>query len=258
MIKKVLKEPSEKYLFFDFECIINDIHKPNKCVVQDYNGNMNIFDDEISFCRWLFTEKNKGYTVIAHNGKGYDFQFILRYCKNNNMMPKTIYTGNKIMYMHLKALNMKFVDSLSLIPIALKRFPDTFGLTELKKGYFPYFFNKIANMKYKGPLPSKKHFNYNRLKTKDRQEFLKWYNEEKDKYIKNEDWKKMKEKARIEYIRKNPHKVYNFEKNLNEYCISDVDILRQGCIKFRDIIMKISKCDPLQYITRYYHENIRM
>ena len=30
-------------------------------------------------------------------------------------------------------------------------FPDKFGLTEMKKGYFPHLANKLANQKYVGP-----------------------------------------------------------------------------------------------------------
>ena len=35
----------------------------------------------------------------------------------------------------------------------LKALPKTFGLTELKKGYFSQFFNQKENQTYVGPLP---------------------------------------------------------------------------------------------------------
>jgi len=37
----------------------------------------------------------------------------------------------------------------------LAKLPKAFGLTELKKGYFPHLFNKTENRDYVGPLPLK-------------------------------------------------------------------------------------------------------
>ena len=41
--------------------------------------------------------------------------------------------------MILECLEHKFLDFLNCIPMPLKRFPKGFGITELKKGYFPHF-----------------------------------------------------------------------------------------------------------------------
>jgi hypothetical protein len=46
-------------------------------------------------------------------------------------------------------------------------FPKTFGLTELKKPYFPYYFNKKCNQKYIRQMPSKLHYGYNQMKKED-------------------------------------------------------------------------------------------
>ena len=50
-------------------------------------------------------------------------------------------------------------------------------MNELKKGYFPHYFNKEYNKNYVGPIPSKKHYGYNQMKTDERSKFLKWYEE---------------------------------------------------------------------------------
>ena len=34
-----------------------------------------------------------------------------------------------------------------------------------------------------------------------------------------------------------------------KYCKSDVDILRRGCTKLRELFMQIANIDPFQYIT---------
>ena len=42
--------------------------------------------------------------------------------------------------------------------MALACFPKTFGLTELKKGWFPHHFNTTANQTYVGKIPDKKFY----------------------------------------------------------------------------------------------------
>ena len=44
----------------------------------------------------------------------------------------------------------------------LKSFPKTFGLGELKKGYFPHYFNKECHKNYVGCIPAKKCTNFKR------------------------------------------------------------------------------------------------
>ena len=56
------------------------------------------------------------------------------------------------------------------------------------------------------------------MNTKERQEFLAWYNQ-----LTNEDF------------------VFDFEQEIGEYCHNDVDILRQCCLKFKELIEK--SCD---------------
>ena len=44
------------------------------------------------------------------------------------------------MYMEVaKGLNIRVLDSLNFLPMKLAALPKAFGLTELRKGYFPYF-----------------------------------------------------------------------------------------------------------------------
>ena len=50
-------------------------------------------------------------------------------------------------------------------------------MNELKKGYFPHYFNMKCNWNYIGPIPSKKHFGYSQMKPDERANFLKWYDD---------------------------------------------------------------------------------
>ena len=218
---------NEKYLFFDFECTQNTgTHEVNLAICHDFNGNESIFNDINSFCNGLLIEKYKGYTFLAHNAKGYDSYFILKWCIDNGFKPYCIYNGAKIMMMEIPQLRIKIIDSLNFIQQPLASFPKTFGLNELKKGYFPHYFNKICNQNYIGEMPSKKHYGYNQMKTQDRQKFLQWYDD-----------------------RVNENYVFDFKKELIEYCRSDVDILRRCMLKFRQNFMNQENIDPLKYIT---------
>ena len=112
---------------------------------------------------------------IAHYAKGYDSQFILKYCVENTLKPYTIYNGIKLMLLEIPTINLKIIDSSNFVQGPLSYFPKTFGLTELKKGYFPHLFNTKENENYVGPIPDKKYYNYNQMKPEARKEFLEWY-----------------------------------------------------------------------------------
>ena len=106
----------------------------------------------------------------------------------------------------------------------LRDFPKTFGLQELAKGYFPHEFNKPENQNYVGKYPDKQYYGYNNMTKKSKEEFDKWYDTVIDKQ-------------------------FDFKKEMYKYCKSDVDILRRGCLKLRELFMQISGVDPFRYIT---------
>lgn len=224
-----LAKPSENIIFFDFECNQETgSHEVNLCIAQYLNGDEFFkFRTNDEFCKWLFAHNN--YTVIAHNGRGYDFQFILKYCIENTIVkePYVIYAGSKIMYMYIKEQKIRFVDSLNFIGFPLSDFPETFGIEELKKGYFPHFFNTDANQNYKGKLPAKKYYGYTSFKKDSYENFNKWH----DEMSKKDDY------------------VFDFQKEIEEYCKSDVNILKRSCKIFRELFLEIAKIDPFQYIT---------
>lgn len=230
MFPQKLKESSEKYIFFDFEARQETgKHIVNYCIAQYFDNPDPIeFFDRDSFCKWLIDEKHKGYSIIAHNGKGYDYQFIMRWIyRHTTYKPSIVYAGSKIMTFKInQGLNIRFVDSLNFLTMPLEAFPKTFGIKELKKGFFPHFFNTEENKNYIGPMPDIEYFKHNSFKDKKRAEFLEWY---ADKIENNYVW--------------------NQQKEMREYCISDVDILRRCCIQFRELYLKIADIDPFQYTT---------
>ena len=110
-------------------------------IAQDVEGTTHESENNDGFCKWLFSKKHKGCTAIVHDGKFYGSQFILKYCVENTVNPFTIYTGTKLMLLEIECLRIKIIDSMKFVLGPLSGFPETFGLDELKKRYFPHFFN---------------------------------------------------------------------------------------------------------------------
>ncbi|XP_041350680.1 uncharacterized protein LOC121369694 [Gigantopelta aegis] len=156
----------------------------------------------IQFGQWLFRDNHKGFTAVAHNNKAYDAYFILEYMIDQSMYPqKIIYNGSKIMYLQLeRGLNIRIIDSLNFLPMKLAALPKSFGLTELKKGYFPHYFNTRGNQNYHGPFPDPETYGVNYMSSKERTEFLKWHAEQQG--------------------------MFDFQREMKDYCMSDVTVLR--------------------------------
>jgi hypothetical protein len=201
---RVSNEYGVKYIFFDFECRQdneNGEHIPNFCVAQracDYCMHLPINDDCPTcsllpggretvfkgdetlpkFCEWLFmtlphpdkknkkTLAHKHVTCIAHNSQSYDSQFILRHLVQQSVvLPRVIMNGSKILCMTVQGI--RFIDSLNFLPMPLSKIPNTFELTENKKGYFPHFFNTKDNQNYVGVYPDIQYYDPDGMKPED-------------------------------------------------------------------------------------------
>ena len=184
------------------------------------------------FLTWLFErpvndlpQKEKkllhdGAIAIAHNFKGYDGQFILHHLVHHACeKPQVIMNGSKIMAM--TAGNIRFLDSYNFMSFPLAALPKAFGLTELKKGYFPHFFNTEANADYLGVYPPAQYYNPEGMKPDVRRDFEKWY---QDQIQKGE--------------------IFHMAAELEAYCESDVTILRQACMYFQSMCLKLANVDP--------------
>ena len=237
--KEVQREKDIKYkekkckgfIFFDYEAFVNKdgVHQANlviasrvcqKCLSKENcleNCKLMQFETNEEFCDWLFTDFNKGFTAIAHYFKGYDGMYILQYIykvvQPKERPPEVIFDGSKINYLLFR--DIRFVDSLNFLPMSLEKFSGTFGITELKKGFFPHLFNKEENFNYISVWPEKKYYNPDSFSESKKNQFDLWYDE-------------------------NKYKTFNFKEELKEYCISDVKLLQEGCLSFRAIIMEIS------------------
>jgi hypothetical protein len=123
------------------------------------------------------TFKNQDAIVIAHNFKGYDGKFILNYLVHTTYIkPSVILNRTKILC--LEVCGIKFIDSYNFLPCALAKMPAAFGLSELKKGYFPYFFSMAENQNYVGPHPAAEYYNPDDMSISNRKAFYTWYSQQ--------------------------------------------------------------------------------
>ena len=229
-------EPKEEtsynqLLFFDFECTQeHGIHEVNLCVVYDEEGEVAVFRGKNTvkdFCTWLLTPEHQNCIVIAHNFQGYDSYPIIKYLNKNAVGCEAIYNGTKCITLETKVkkshqlkIKIKFIDSLNFIPMALAKFPKTFGQEELCKGYFPHFFNKDENQDYVGPIPCQDDYGVNYMKPEAREKFMTWHQEQVDNNY-----------------------VFDFRHEILKYCRSDVDILAQCCKLYREMFKKVTSMD---------------
>ncbi|XP_024943801.1 uncharacterized protein LOC112494799 [Cephus cinctus] len=146
---------------------------------------------------------------VAHNAKGFDAQFVLRYIvkrrRKSLKPPMLILSGTSIIMM--KTGRVTFIDSLNYFHMPLSGLPKAFGLVgsaSLKqKGVFPHLFNTPENQHYIGPLPPLEFYSPDTMPTAQRDQFLAWYNEQRSAGY-----------------------VFNFRIEFIDYCRSDVAILR--------------------------------
>ncbi|XP_055387199.1 uncharacterized protein LOC129615842 [Condylostylus longicornis] len=114
----------------------------------------------------------------------------------------------------------KFRNSLNYFPMALSELPKAFYLpSNFKKGYFPYKFNTIKNANYVGLLPAIEYYGADSMKPKERDIFLQWHENHKND-------------------------VFNMQRDIIEYCIYNVVILREACLKFRKLFITECNVEP--------------
>ena len=128
--------------------------------------------------------------------------------------------------MKLGLNGIRLIDSFNFMNFALAKFPATCGLQEMKKGYFPHWANTDEYLDYIGPYLDMS-YKPELMSEEGRSHFILWYN---DKVQRGEE--------------------FNFHKEMELYCRSDVDILRRGCGEFRRVFIEHGGiCPFLEAIT---------
>ena len=172
---------------------------------------VHVFKNVDEFCTWSLEQTNS--IQIAHNLRGYDGIFIMQNFLKNKLPtdskcgPKIIPNGSKIMCIEWKSI--KIIDSFLFIPASLESFSKAFSIDNLVKGFFPHKFNKPENFNYVGPYPDVSYYEIDFMSPAKRENFMLWYNSV-------------------------CHQEFDFQKEFNKYCLSDVNLLTEGVLKFRN------------------------
>ena len=126
---------------------------------------------------------------------------------------------------------VRFIDPLNSLLAGLAQLPTMSGLKERKKGFLPHRFNVPGRQDYVGPYPVKGYYGVNELRggistvtgelAGSIADFENFYNDAfKDKE-------------------------FDLQRELRRYCLSDVLILRDACLKFRKDFLETAGIDPL-------------
>lgn len=217
------------HVFFDIEAMQDTgTHVPNLVVAETEEDDVpHLFPGTTclrDFVEWLDTlteDDTRALIVLAHNFQGYDGYFIVDEYHRQSRIVSQIRNGAKLL--QVKHGNITFIDSLSFFPMPLSAFPKTFGLTELKKGFFPHLFNTPDHQTYVGELPEKKDFMPDTMSKDKKKEFDTWYAQQ-------------------------PSHGYDFRQELVAYCTSDVKLLKEGCLKFKDVFVPHAKFNPFSHM----------
>ena len=241
-VQQASKEQAKDYVpplhvFFDIECQQGTHeHIPNLLVCgradeerpHHWYGEDCVYKFLLQLEQWSEGGKQP-LTVLAHNFMGYDSYPVIEKLHMLCSKLKQIRNGGKVLQLTCFK-NIRFIDSMSFIPMKLSKFSKTFDLRELKKGYFPHLFNKEENQEYKGPLPPVEDYLPNSMSEDEKKEFLAWH---------------AKEQARL--VAEN--KQFIFQEELLEYCKSDVKLLKEGCLQFKQEFEAEAGFDPFEQMT---------
>ena len=214
--------PPPKLVYADIECLLTDDRGfvPSLlCYRGEWQGDITVLRGED--CVDFFIAHLDDYAhppeentevqpliILFHNLKGFDGIFILNSLyKAGRRVTDQLTIGAKVL--SFTSGDLLFKDSLCFLPMPLSSFPATFNLTELKKGFFPHSFNTPSNQDYRGPIPALEYYDPDGMSPKMKSELQQWH---------------------ADQVRRNV--IFDFQRELEEYCKSDVDILQGGCEKF--------------------------
>ena len=143
---------------------------------------------------------------------------------SDNRIFEQLRNGCKLL--EVKHDSLRFIHSLSFFQMPLSAFPKTFGLTELKKGYFPHQFNIPEHQTYVGPVLALDYYMPETMSPQAKQALEIWHKEQRDKNV-----------------------VFDFRKELVAYCESDVRLLKEGCLTFKRLFEAQAGFNPFEHIT---------
>lgn len=174
------------FVYADFEAVLapDETHLPILvCVATTVSDTIHYFygsectEEFLAFLTELTVNEygeERAVIFIFHNLKGYNSVFLQHQLLNEaRRVEDTVSVGTKYLSFQVKPISFK--DSFCFLPMALSSFTSTFGLNELKKGFFPHLFNTQDHQDYVGPIPDISYYDPEGMSSKKKQEFETWY-----------------------------------------------------------------------------------
>ena len=214
--------PPPLFVYADYEAMQNEegVFVPNLlCYTSSEEEDIHVLHGEncsLEFLQELDeladvpqTDSERDIIIVFHNLKGFDNVFILNELyQQQRVVENQLTVGAKVL--SFKSGPLKFIDSLSFLPMSLASFASTFNLTELKKGFFPHLFNLPHHQNYVGRIPDIEFYDPDSMMSDKKEELLHWHSEQVARNV-----------------------TFNFKKELIAYCQSDVALLKAGCEAFQ-------------------------
>jgi hypothetical protein len=202
------------------------------------------FDDIDVFCDHIFnSDEFEDAVIIAHNGGGYDHQYVLQYCEKRAIPHRTTphpASKHRFLCLEMTAANgtsRKFIDSMAFITGSLRKIGQDFGLP-ISKGDFPHNFSRPHNQQYVGSIPPlhtpEDYFCLNSKRSQEEiDEMIEWHARESTIYCTcGENCIQALEQCGACLKR-----LWVFRDKLVEYCWLDVDVLAEVCKQYREVIL---------------------
>ena len=228
--------PPPKLIYADIECLLTDDRGfvPNLlCYRGEWQEDITVLRGE-DCVDWFIAHlddhahppteniEEQPLIILFHNLKGFDGIFLINALyKAGRRVTDQLTIGAKVLSFVSGALIFK--DSLCFLPMPLASFPTTFDFTESKKGFFPHAFNTPNHQSYRGPIPALHYYDPDGMSPAKKEELKTWHADQ----------------VRCQVV-------FDFQKELEEYCKSDVDILQTGCEKFCQEFKSKSGFNPFE------------
>lgn len=230
------------------------------CLRAVYDDRRWKFESIPEFVRFLIDNKEMhGSTILAHNGGGYDHQFVLRYLEDSGIMHTTTPRPNTLhkylmieIAMQGENSSIKFLDFLMMMTDSLRNIGKAFKL-DACKGDFPHRFSKPEHLNYDGRLPAldaeEDWYGFKEIKNPNElAECREYWNSQAQIYCTCDGTCFCSKKK------------WNFKQQLEDYCWLDVDVLAGACKAYRDQALNFSGSsdfswstngiEPFQYMTQ--------
>ena len=225
------KGTAREVFYYDIETTTDEHgrHIPILLVFQSEDGaTEKVFrgEDCVKEFGWEILASNayKNSIFLAHNAGKFDNYFITRFLLQEGYKLNIVHNGGSVMFFTIRKFNITFKDTLMFLPKRLADLPKMFSIeNQVCKGYFPYLYpypGKGEN--YTGEYPDPKYFNIDNMKESARKDFMKWWEEKRE-----------------------GGEIFDFQHELERYCINDVLVLRLCVEEFRKMFSELGEVDPI-------------